>query len=279
MRRRAPRVLTAVALTGAALGLAAPGVSAAADPSARVEPREAEPGGSVTVTVSCDAVGDTPPASIEATSRGFEDGRVMLRRVDATGTALTYTGTARVPADDAPDVVPDPGDPGDPGGPAGLPDDQAAFPAAPAAPAAPAGTGDAAASPGEWSVDGACPAAPGGAGERWSTSFGPAGGEGAPDADAGLAQDPPNTGSGTGTGTGSGDAAARPRPSATAPSHRPAAPATEPPSAGAQHGVEAGRGGAFTDSPPAMAAGALLMAGAFGAAVHRLRRRLARPRR
>lgn len=275
MRRRAHRVLTAVALTGAALGLAAPGASAAADPSARVEPREAEPGGSVTVTVSCDAVGDTPPASIEATSRGFEDGRVMLRRVDATGTALTYTGTARVPADDAPDAVPDPGDPGDPGG---LPDEQAAFPDAPAAPA---DTGDAAASPGEWSVDGACPAAPGGAGERWSTSFGPAGGEGAPDADAGLTQDPPAAvpNPDPNPGTGSGDASARPRPSATAPSHSPAAPATEPPSAGAQHGVEAGRGGAFTDSPPAMAAGALLMAGAFGAAVHRLRRRLARPRR
>jgi hypothetical protein len=263
MRRRAPRVLTAVALAGAALGLAAPGVSAAADPSARVEPREAAPGGTVTVSVSCDAAGGTPPASIEATSRGFEEGRVMLHRVDATGTAaLTYSGTAQVPADDAPDAVPEPG---------------------------------------EWSVDGACPAAPGGAQEQWSTSFGLDGGaaegadvgdpsaEGAdagdPGVDAPLAQEPPvavpGTGSGAGTGSsaGAGDTGARPRPSASAPSHRPAAPATEAPSTGAQHGVEAGRGGAFTDSVPAMAAGALLMAGAFGAAVHRLRRRLAHPRR
>jgi hypothetical protein len=279
MRRRAvraPRVLTAVALTGAALGLVVPGASAAADPSARVEPRDAEPGGTVTVTVSCDAVGATPPASIEATSRGFENGRVMLRRVDATGTALTYTGTARVPADDAPDAVPAPADPADP---AGLPDGQAALPGDD--PAAPADAGDAAASPGEWSVDGACPAAPGGAGAQWSTSFGQAGGEGVTDPDTGPAQDPPAAVPGT---TGSGDAGTgtgvRPRPSASAPSHRPSAPATTaPPSAGAHHGVEAGRGGAFTDSPSAMAAGALLMAGAFGAAVHRLRRRLARPRR
>jgi hypothetical protein len=277
MRRRAPRVLTAVALTGAALGLTAPGASAAADPSARVEPREAAPGGTVTVSVSCDAPGGTPPASIEATSRGFEDGRVMLRRVDATGTALTYTGTARVPADDAPGALPEPG---------AAPDDQAVLPDAPDGlddPAGPSG------GTGEWSVDGACPAAPGGAEEQWSTSFGLAGGEVGTDegADIGpdLAQDPPVAVPGTGTG----DAGARPRPSASAPapSRRPSTPATEPSSAGtqhgaehgAEHGVEAGRGGAFTDSPPAMAAGALLMAGAFGAAVHRLRRRLARPRR
>lgn len=262
MRRPAPRVLTVVALAGAALGLAAPGVAAAADPAAQVEPGAATPGGTVTVSVSCDAVGDAPPASIEATSRGFEEGRVMLHRVDATGTAaLTYTGTAQVPADDAPDAVPEPG---------------------------------------EWSVDGACPAAPGGAQEQWSTSFGLDGGgaEGAdvgdPGVDAQLAQEPPaavpgtgsgtgsdsdsDSGTGTGSGTGAGDTGTRPRPSASAPSHRPAAPATEAPSGGVQHGVEAGRGGAFTDSVPAMAAGALLMAGAFGAAVHRLRRRFAHPR-
>lgn len=40
-----------------------------------------------------------------------------------------------------------------------------------------------------------------------------------------------------------------------------------------QHGVHAGQGGAFTDSVPAMVAGGLLIAGAFGAAAHRLRQR------
>ncbi|MEV6739541.1 hypothetical protein AB0N14_22450 [Streptomyces sp. NPDC051104] len=42
------------------------------------------------------------------------------------------------------------------------------------------------------------------------------------------------------------------------------------PPVGAQHGVHAGEGGAFTDSVPALAAGGLLIAGALGAAVHRL---------
>ena len=37
-------------------------------------------------------------------------------------------------------------------------------------------------------------------------------------------------------------------------------------------GVHAGAGGAFTDSVPALAAGGLLIAGAFGAAAHRLYR-------
>lgn len=39
------------------------------------------------------------------------------------------------------------------------------------------------------------------------------------------------------------------------------------------HGVDAGGGGAFTDSVPAMAAGCLLVAGALGAAVQRVRPR------
>ncbi|MCI3933988.1 hypothetical protein [Streptomyces sp. AN091965] len=53
---------------------------------------------------------------------------------------------------------------------------------------------------------------------------------------------------------------AAPGPSRTAPA--PAAP----------HGVHAGGGGAFTDSPAALAAGGVLVAGACAAAVHRLRR-------
>ncbi|WP_106972370.1 hypothetical protein [Streptomyces yerevanensis] len=39
------------------------------------------------------------------------------------------------------------------------------------------------------------------------------------------------------------------------------------------HGVRAGEGGAFTDSPAALAAGGLLIAGALGAGVHKLLRR------
>ncbi|QDQ14581.1 hypothetical protein [Streptomyces spectabilis] len=52
---------------------------------------------------------------------------------------------------------------------------------------------------------------------------------------------------------------------APGPSHTAPAPA-------APHGVRAGGGGAFTDSPAALAAGGVLVAGACAAAVHRLRR-------
>ncbi|MFE0250856.1 hypothetical protein [Streptomyces sp. NPDC059010] len=40
-----------------------------------------------------------------------------------------------------------------------------------------------------------------------------------------------------------------------------------------EHGVEAGAGGTFTDSVPALVAGGLLIAGAFGGATYRLRRK------
>lgn len=42
---------------------------------------------------------------------------------------------------------------------------------------------------------------------------------------------------------------------------------------GTEHGVEAGAGGTFTDSVPALVAGGLLIAGAFGGAMYRLRRK------
>lgn len=54
------------------------------------------------------------------------------------------------------------------------------------------------------------------------------------------------------------------------PTHRPAHTPTH--TAPAAHGVHAGRDGGFTDSPAALAAGGLLVSGALGAAVHRLRR-------
>jgi hypothetical protein len=44
-----------------------------------------------------------------------------------------------------------------------------------------------------------------------------------------------------------------------------------------QHGVEAGTGGSFTDSVPALAAGATLIAAACGGAGYRLYGRLRAP--
>ncbi|MFE7983569.1 hypothetical protein ACFUZA_15595 [Streptomyces cellulosae] len=57
------------------------------------------------------------------------------------------------------------------------------------------------------------------------------------------------------------------------PTHKPTS--TPCPSPTAHQGVQAGGGGAFTDSVPAQVAGGLLIAGAFGAGAHRLLRRRA----
>ncbi|WP_329302499.1 hypothetical protein OG410_33320 [Streptomyces sp. NBC_00659] len=96
--RRTARVLYATALAGAALGAAASG--AAADPAAEVSPGSVEPGGTVTVTVSCDAIGGTLPDSIDASSQGFQEGKVQLHRVEGAGPgaagAASYSGTAHI---------------------------------------------------------------------------------------------------------------------------------------------------------------------------------------
>ncbi|MFE2530611.1 hypothetical protein [Streptomyces sp. NPDC059371] len=96
--RRTARVLYATALAGAALGAAASG--AAADPAAEVSPGSVEPGGTVTVTVRCEAIGGTLPDSIDASSQGFQDGKVQLHRLGgadpATAGAASYSGTAHI---------------------------------------------------------------------------------------------------------------------------------------------------------------------------------------
>ncbi|MGA5438579.1 hypothetical protein ACPCKW_03420 [Streptomyces griseoincarnatus] len=103
---------------------------------------------------------------------------------------------------------------------------------------------------------------------------------------------PPRTatdpGTDPGTGPASGPEAAplwtappKPTTSPTAshtPTHKPTPPTHKPsstpcPSPTAHQGVQAGGGGAFTDSVPAQVAGGLLLAGAFGAGAHRLLRR------
>ncbi|WP_405865100.1 hypothetical protein OG407_40440 [Streptomyces sp. NBC_01515] len=88
-----------------------------------------------------------------------------------------------------------------------------------------------------WTVDGTCPAPPGGQGRPWSATFSIERGGGPP-----PCQEP--------RGDACGDV--------------PAA---------IQRGVQAGEGGTFTDSVPALVAGGVLIAGALGGAVYRLRRR------
>ncbi|MEG8278194.1 hypothetical protein [Streptomyces sp. AHA2] len=101
-----------------------------------------------------------------------------------------------------------------------------------------------------WTVDGTCPAAPGGHGKEWSATFTVRHGSG---------PHPP---------------AHKPCPESS-PRHEPGR--TECGEAPVQRGVRAGDGGAFTDSVPALVAGGLLIAGALGAAAHRLRTRRSDP--
>ncbi|MFD8302872.1 hypothetical protein ACFV29_11030 [Streptomyces sp. NPDC059690] len=332
--RRTARVLSAAALAGAAVGL--PVTAAFADPASEVTPGTAPPGGSVTVSVSCESVGGEAPAAIEATSQAFDEGTVQLRRVagnDAKAAGVTYRGTARIasaadledggpnavspdtvppgtappgtappgtappgtappgtappgtaPPDAAapdavdpdpavpdaavpdavgPDSVPADSVPGDsvPGDP--VPADTAPSDMAPSDTAAPDAVGPDTVSPdtvppdavgpdavapgtvpphsvtsdSAWTVNGTCPAGPGKQGAAWSATF-----------KVDL------------TARGSGPCGERQRTDGcgTAP---------------VQRGVRAGEGGTFTDSVPALAAGGVLIAGALGAAAHRLLRR------
>lgn len=209
--RRTARALSAVALAGAVLGSTAP--AAFADPAAEVDPSTVSPGGSITVSVSCDPTGGTPPDTLDATSQAFETGTVRLQLVPGNDDEMTgpaYSGTARIAA-------------------AGN------FAAGP----------DAVGRDSAWTVDGTCPAAPGGQGKPWSATFD------------------------VSRGNGGG------RRPCTEPH---AEPRTEPRAdscagAAVQRGVRAGEGGTFTDSVPALVTGGLLIVGAMGAAVYRLRRR------
>nr|WSY50363.1 hypothetical protein OG999_09615 [Streptomyces sp. NBC_00886] len=192
--RRTARVLSVVALVGVVGGAAAPAL--AADPAAEVSPSTVQAGGSLTVSVSCEAIGGTAPDTIEASSQAFDEGTVELRRVpgnDDRAASAAYRGTARIS---------DQGVGRDPA----------------------------------WTADGTCPAPPGGQGRPWSATFTVERGGG----------------------------------------QQPQCQEARAESCGAaviERGVRAGEGGTFADSVPALVAGGVLIAGAFGGAVYRLRRR------
>jgi hypothetical protein len=192
---RTALALSAVALVGVVGGAA--GSALAADPGAEVSPSTVRAGGSVTVSVTCEATGGTAPDTIDATSQGFDDGTVPLQRVpgnDDRAAATAYRGTARISAD-------------------GAERDSA------------------------WTADGTCPAPPGGQGRPWSATF---------SIERGGGQQPQCQEPG---GESCGGAAV------------------------IERGVRAGEGGTFTDSVPALVAGGVLIVGAFGGAVYRLRKR------
>ncbi|MEV4036201.1 hypothetical protein AB0K69_24705 [Streptomyces umbrinus] len=233
--RRTVRALSATALTAVALGTT---VAAAENPGAEVSPRTVAPGGTVTVSVACEPTGGPAPETIDATSQAFEHGTVQLHKAageeDAAG-GPAYSGTARIaPAANAEE-----------GGPDTVDTDDAV------------GKDDAAGKDSDWSVDGTCPAAPGGQGKQWSASFT-------------ASREASRDGS-----EGSRDDGSREEGSREEGSHEEAAPdgGSRDDGAAVQRGVHAGEGGAFTDSTLALVTGGVLIAGAAGAAVHRLRRR------
>lgn len=232
--RRTARVLSVAALAGAALAAAASAVSA--DSAGEVSPGTVGPGGTVTVSVACEATGGTPPASIDAHSQSFEQGTVQLQQVPGNDDQVTgpaYSGTAKI---------------------------------------APAGSfeGDqnANAPASEWSADGTCPGQAGAEGKAWKAPFT-------------VTRDGTGSTGSCGTDTHNGDSQGSGfQGVSSCPTHIPTYTPTDIPThapdptpAPVQRGVQAGQGGAFTDSVPALAAGGVLIVGAAGAAVHRLRRR------
>ncbi|MEV7734113.1 hypothetical protein AB0O75_18860 [Streptomyces sp. NPDC088921] len=223
MRRTARLRALSVVLPalGITLGVAPP--NAFAEPAAEVSPSSVQPGGSVTVSVSCDPGTGTPPATVDATSEAFETGTVRLQLVpgnDDKASGPAYSGTARISADQELQE-----------GAGGIGPDSA------------------------WTVDGTCPTADRAPGQAWSATF--------------------TVTRGPATGT-SHRPCTEPR---TEPRAEPSTePRTEPSTescdtAVVQRPVHAGQGGSFTDSVPALAAGALLIAGAAAGAVYRLRRK------
>ncbi|MCX5600402.1 hypothetical protein OOK29_19865 [Streptomyces phaeochromogenes] len=237
--RRTVRALSATALTAVALGTT---VAAAENPGAEVSPRTVAPGGTVTVSVACEPTGGPAPETIDATSQAFEHGTVQLHKAageeDAAG-GPAYSGTARIaPAADFEEGGPDSADKDDAVGKDG-------------------GTGK----DSDWSVDGTCPAAPGGQGKQWSASF-TASREGSRDGSEGSRD-------------GSHDEVSRDEGSReeVAREEGPRDGGARDDGGAVRHGVQAGEGGTFNDSTLALVTGGVLIAGAAGAAVHRLRRR------
>lgn len=239
MRRTARLRALSVALPTLWITLGAAAPSAFADPAAEVSPSSVQPGGSVTVSVTCDPGTGTPPATLDATSEAFESQTVRLQLVPGNDDKVSgpaYSGTARV------------ADPALEDGAAGAGSDSA------------------------WTVDGTCPTADRAPGKAWSATFTVTGGAGEGTAATGSSRRPcpePSTEPSTEPHT-----EPRTEPSTeawTEPSTGSRTGTCDP--AAVQRPVHAGQGGSFTDSVPALVAGGLLIAGAAAGAVYRLRRK------
>ncbi|WP_446035321.1 hypothetical protein [Streptomyces olivaceus] len=123
----------------------------------------------------------------------------------------------------------------------------------------------------DWTVDGACPDASGGEGDPWSATMTmpEEGGAGEPGCRESTAPRSGASSHGTPCAT-----TKPPCPEPAAPRGEPSAPGKPCQGGTAEHGVHAGAGGSLSGSVPALVAGGVLIAGACGAAAHRLRLRL-----
>ncbi|MEU1000271.1 hypothetical protein ABZ375_06815 [Streptomyces tibetensis] len=284
--RRSLFALSVSVLAGSALvGFAS---AESSEPAAEVSPATVQPGGTLTVSVSCDPTDGPPPESIDATSQAFDEGTVPLRLVTGNDDEVSgpaYRGTALItPAEN---VEGDPDAEGEDSASTDAEGEDSAWTDAEGEDSArtdaegedsartdaegedpartdaegedPART-DAEGEDPARTVDGTCPAAPGGEGTPWSATFSVTHGS-APHEPSQRPAHPPTH-----------------KPCPEPPHHREPRP-TECEPAAVQRGVRAGDGGAFTDSVPALVAGGVLIAGAFGAAVHRLRNRKTDPYR
>ncbi|MEV5312033.1 hypothetical protein [Streptomyces sp. NPDC052610] len=164
--RPAVRVLIVTALAAAVVGGNAPAVLA--EPAAEVSPGRAAPDGDVTVSVTCDDLGGTPPDTLEATSRAFEDGLVELRLADGqegTATGPVYRGTARIALPEGAET-----EEADSEG-AGEDEDGGEDEGVAAEAEAEADGQGESGQDSAWTVDGTCPAASGAQGKAFSASF------------------------------------------------------------------------------------------------------------
>ncbi|MFE9684409.1 hypothetical protein ACFYXC_05960 [Streptomyces sp. NPDC002701] len=263
---RTARALSATALTTVALGTAA--AAATANSEAEVSPRSVAPGGTVTVSVRCAPSGGPPPAAVDATSRAFEHGTARLHRAGAG------------------ENPPGEEDPADGDTPEGLEDAEGMNDAEDAAGGEdPAGMEDTAGmrdpSGDEDSVSD----------EELADDEGPAAvddpkGDEGPEGGitySGTARIAPAADFEEGGAHGGGrtsewsaDGVCPAAPGGEGKAWRASFTVSPEGSHGdeeARHGVRAGAGGAFNDSTIALVSGGVLITGALGAAVHRLRHR------
>ncbi|WP_328937195.1 hypothetical protein OG288_09645 [Streptomyces tauricus] len=285
---RTARALSATAFTTLVLGTAATAATttaASANSGAEVSPRTVAPGGSVTVSVTCASTGGHPPKTIDATSDAFEHGTVQLHRTGHAGDSGDSEGSGHSGHKEDPSRMDDPAGADDPAGvddlagvedplgvedaagmddPAGDEDATGLDDEGPAVVEEPADAGD----PGGRDDPAGKDEARGGLTYSGTARIAPAAdfAEGGPDG-AGKISEWRAEGVCPAAPGGEGKEWSASFTVSLGASHDRSHGTRVP------HGVHAGEGGTFNDSTVALVSGGVLIAGALGAAVQKLRHR------